>query len=315
MPVYHPVFMDQAYRLLRSLCIYCHHFRISRKEIHRYECMLRLLQVGLLEEAQMIDALDTADLGEAARKLTLSNVPRLLDDEAVDDGDPDQNDIVMRSREDYVRRVLQKHREEISLGNIRKGKHEGASEKRRELVKEFLARIVLEKKCRGCGGISPVYRKDRYVKIFERDLNEKEKAQMAQEGKKRYDALALARRAQKPRYEQDEGIADIDMSEGEAGAEDEGQGDDLDESGDVVMGDVTPKAKTKRPSRSQRYLSALEVKERLNLLFEKEQDIMSLLYSAKPRPKNAKPFDANMFFLQTLLVPPNRYRPEVGFAA
>lgn len=309
--------MDQAYRLLRSLCIYCHHFRIPRKEIHRYECMLRLLQVGLLEEAQMIDALDTADLGEALRNLTLSNVPRPLDDEAIDEGDPDQNDVVMRSREVYVRRVLQQHRQDISLGNIRKGKHEGASEKRRELIKEFLAKIVLEKKCRNCDGISPVYRKDRYVKIFERDLSEKEKAQMEQAGKKRRDALALARKTRKSRYEQDEGIADIDVSgeEEEAGPEDEGQGDDLDENGDVVMGEATPKAKAAtRPTRAQRYLSALEVKERLNLLFEKEQDIMCLLYSAKPRPKNAKPLDANMFFLQTLMVPPNRYRPEVSFA-
>lgn len=309
--VYHPVFMDQAYRLLRSQCVYCHRFRLARREIHRYACMLRLLQVGLLKEAQMIDAINDSDLSEAIRGMTISDVPQIESDEAQEDGNNVQDNII-RARERYVRETLQKHRQEISLGTIRKGKHEGASEMRRGLIKEFLGKIVLEKTCRTCDGISPAYRKDRYVKIFERELTEKEKAAMIQAGRKKANVLTLTHRQKKPDFDQDEAIADIDLSSNEEEEqEDEGEGEELDENGDVVMGEAASKPAEKlKGVRGQRYLSPTEVKERLNLLFEKEQEMMGLLYHSKPRPKNAEPLDASMFFLQTLLVPPNRYRPE-----
>ena len=310
-PVYHPVFMDQAYRLLRAQCVYCHKFRMPRREIHRYSCILRLLQVGLLHEAQMIDALSESEFGEAFKSLALSDVPQIESDEAEEDGNK-AHDSTMAAREAYVRRVLQAHKHKISLGDIRHGKHEGASEMRRSIIKEFLAGIIKEKKCRSCDGISPVYRKERYVKIYERDLSEKEKAHMAQTGRKRVNALLMARKDKKSRY--DEGVADMDSASNEsASGESEGEGEELDETGDVVMGGSGSKAtETEKatPARAQRFLSTQEVKTRLGLLFDKEQEMLSLLYNSKPRPKGAKPLTADMFFIQTLLVPPNRYRPE-----
>ncbi|KAK3386921.1 hypothetical protein B0H63DRAFT_430722 [Podospora didyma] len=317
-PVYHPVFMDQVYRLLRAQCVYCHRFRMPRREIHRYACMLRLLQVGLLHEAQMVDSFADSEFGEEIYDFRLQDVPTVDHDEAEEEGNTVQDNTI-RAREAYVRRVLQQHKSTINLGDIRQGKHEGASEMRRALVKQFLADIIKEKRCRTCDGISPVYRKDRYVKIFERDLTDKEKAAMLQAGKKRGDALVMALKEKKKRNEfnLDEGIADIDLSSNEDEEEQpdsEGDGDDLDENGDVVMTDAQSKDKTAadsaKPAKAQRYISSMEVKERLNFLFEKEQDMISLLYNSKPRPRGAKPLTASMFFIQTLLVPPNKYRPE-----
>ncbi|KAK1761154.1 hypothetical protein QBC47DRAFT_335191 [Echria macrotheca] len=319
-PVYHTVFLDQAYRLLRAHCVYCGHFRLPRREISRYVCILRLLQFGLLKEAQMIDAFDTSELGDELRKLTLSDVPLLPDDEAIEEGHNVQ-DSVVRAREAYVRHVLRQYRQEIRSEDIRKGKHEGASEMRRAVIKEFLARIVKDRKCNNCGGISPSYRKDRYVKIFERALSPKEKATMAQSGRRRPNVLVreqkrVQKRVQtpkKPENEDDEAIADVDSSyEEEEEPEDEGEGEELDENGDVVMGDtaVVPKEKTKAPEKHQKYVTPLDVRAKLNWLFEKEQEILALVYNAKPRPRKSKPIDASMFFLDTLLVPPNRYRPE-----
>ena len=314
-PVYHPVFMDQAYRLLRAQCVYCHRFRLPRHEIHRYACIFRLLQVGLLHEAQMVDSFSVSELGEQLKNMRLSDVPNVEDDEAEEEGNT-VHDSTMRAREAYVRQVLRDYRLKVSIGDIRKGKHEGAAEMRRALVKEFLAQIVKEKKCRSCDGISPVYRKDRWVKIFERDLSQKERAAMAQAGRKRADALALSRKAKKhSSLHEDEGIADVDSpSEESSGERDsEGEGEELDENGDVVMTDAPTKtkSKSKAPRPAQRYLSTMEVKGRLELLFEKEQEILSLFYNSKPRPRNSAPLTADMFFVSTLLVPPNRYRPEV----
>jgi DNA-directed RNA polymerase I subunit RPA1 len=290
---------------------------MPRHEIHKYICMLRLLQVGLLHEAQMIESFSVSDLGEQLKQMRLSDVPNIEDDQAEEEGG-NLHDSSMRARETYVRQVLRDYRLKVNMGDIRKGKHEGAAEMRRALIKEFLAQLIKEKRCRSCDGISPVYRKDRWVKIFERDLSEKEKAAMAQAGRKRTDALALSRKAKKKDHlHHDEGIADVDSSSEESSGdrESEGEGENLDENGDVVMTDAPAKAqrgKSKNSKPAQRYLSTMEVRKRLEMLFEHEQELLALLYSSKPRPRSAKPLTADMFFVSTLLVPPNRYRPEVG---
>lgn len=314
--------MDQAYRLLRAQCAWCHRFRLPRHEVHKYICMFRLLQVGLIHEAQMIESFSVSDLGEQLKKLRLADVPDVEEDEAEEEGN-NLHDGTMRARETYVRQVLRGHRLKVNIGDIRKGKHEGAAELRRALVKELLAVMVKEKRCKSCDGISPVYRKDRWVKIFERDLTEKEKAAMAQAGRKRTDALALSRKAKKHSdLTPDEGIADVDsLSEDSEERDSEGDGEELDENGDVVMTDAPAKAQRGKPKAAkssnpaQRYLSTMEVHQRLEMLFEKEQELLSLLYNSKPRPRNSQPLSATMFFITTLLVPPNRYRPEVCFRA
>jgi DNA-directed RNA polymerase I subunit RPA1 len=80
------------------------------------------------------------------------------------------------------------------------------------------------------------------------------------------------------------------------------------------MTDAPAKAKQGKPKvakPAQRYLSTMEVHKRLEMLFQQEQEMLALLYNSKPRPRNSKPLTADMFFMSTLLVPPNRYRPEV----
>lgn len=54
----------------------------------------------------------------------------------------------------------------------------------------------------------------------------------------------------------------------------------------------------------------MEVQARLNELFQKEQDLVSLLYDMKPRTRSSPRTTPDMFFITTILVPPNRYRPE-----
>ncbi|KAH8892079.1 beta and beta-prime subunits of DNA dependent RNA-polymerase [Thozetella sp. PMI_491] len=308
-PVYHPVFIDQTYRLLRAQCVYCHGFRLPRKELHRFTCMLRLLQFGLLDEAQEIDSIGQGELER--------------DDQDSDSGTDAEGatfaDPTMRKRDSFVRKALQRRLRNISLDMIRRDKHEGALELRRELIKELMASIVKDKTCRSCAGISPVYRKDRSVKIFERELTAKEKTKMAQAGKKKTDVLLATQRRSKQRAElaSDEAIADLDLSseeQGDSGGDGDDTSEELDQNGDVVMADAvtskTSNSKSHPAPKRDRYLNAKEVLERLNLLFEKEQDLLGLLYRSTPPHKNLKPLTADMFFLQTLLVPPNRYRPD-----
>ncbi|KAL1887428.1 hypothetical protein Sste5346_010223 [Sporothrix stenoceras] len=298
-PVYHPVFMDQVLRLLRAECIYCHHFRLPPKEINRYACKLRLLQYGLLPEAMNIDA-----IGEDFRSLAVPGLPQI--DVECDDDNGSAIDGVSRARSIYVQQVL--HKQRVLAGDIRKGKHEGASEFRRELVQQFLKDIVVGRQCARCKGISPSYRKDRFVKIFEKPLNSKEQAKMAAGQFKVRDALTLRPKNRRPDVTTlpDEGIADISLDSASDGENDE-PADDLDEYGNVIHKPFADKPVSPQPQ--QRYISTQEVLERLRLLFTNEQDILQLVYNSRPQGRGTQT-TPDMFFIHALLVPPNRYRPE-----
>ncbi|KAG7112145.1 DNA-directed RNA polymerase I subunit rpa1 like protein [Verticillium longisporum] len=302
-PVYHPVFLDQVLRLLRAQCVYCKGLRLRQRDVHLYSCKLRLLQHGLLQAADLIDA-----VGEDFQGLQIPGVTETA--EAEEEGSGADN--LIRAREFFVKRQLKEHK--ATVGDVRKGKHEGALEIRRELIKEFMAAIPKPKRCDTCGGISPPYRKDAFVTFFEKPLSERDAAKMAQTNLRTRDAMTAATPVSKTKsngYTSDEAIADVDssasdadgdvnMAEPNSGSSSESEGQAAKVSGGQI----------KASARSQRYITAMEVRERLRELFDKEQEVLSLVYNSKPLKKKAGKVSADMFFLQTLLVPPNRFRPE-----
>ncbi|KAM3079677.1 hypothetical protein ACMFMG_006090 [Clarireedia jacksonii] len=295
-PVYHPTFMDQVLRLLRSKCKYCHHLKMSRKEVNRYVCKLRLIQHGLLSAAEEIENIEVAQ-------------PKLDADGASDSEEETSVDSVIRRRNAFVKKEIKAAK--ASGWEWRREKHEGVAEARRVVVKSFMKAITAGKACGNCQGISPSYRKDRYVKIFEKSLSVKDKAKMAQGSYRAVNAVQLVQGEKKSpaNRDGDEGIADIDLESNED--DDEGEGDTLDVDGDVVMDGATKlSTKSRVAPLPQRYVDATEVKAALTLLFEKEQEILSLVYNSRSSVKKPAVVKADMFFLQTLLVPPNKYRPE-----
>lgn len=251
----------------------------------------------------MVDA-----IGENFHGLAMPDVPQA---DIADSDSEDQAgaaDGVMRARDAYVRRVLHEYRP--ALG---RRKHEGAAELRTALVGEFFKDIVKTRNCASCRGISPLYRKDRSVKIFEKALSGKEQAKMAQAGLKRSEGIpsqASKKNDRRSGYGSDEGVADLSSNDEEGDASDEGSGDALDEDGDVVPRKASRKQPSEQEATAQRYLSPAEVRHRLTALFEKEQEVLALVYCRQPRAKTTPLLASNMFFLETILVPPNRFRPE-----
>ncbi|KAI9815641.1 MAG: hypothetical protein M1832_005272 [Thelocarpon impressellum] len=316
-PVYHPTFMDQLFRLLRAKCSYCHHLRLSRMEVNRFLCKLRLIQHGLLNEA---DTIDDIHLVPKSGKETLDGTPGSPDGSEIDDSEEDDTNDIIRRRIAFVNRAI------IGRGIKTRGdarsvvKKEAVAEERRAVIKDFLAAIIKGKKCATCNGISPSFRRDKFVKIFQRALGDRDYAQMVQGGFKMTNAAVLLNKQRKKALEKrkqdrmdvDEGIgADISTDEGE----DLNDGESL-EMADDLMEDSTnliTKSKSSKASdkdRAQRYVNPSEVHAALTLLFEKEQDILSLVYSSRVRSKTEPPVTADMLFIRCTLVPPNRFRPE-----
>lgn len=299
-PVYHPTFMDQLLRLLRAKCAYCHHLKLSRKEVNRYLCKLRLFQHGLLGPAQEIDNIEVSQSKDAEASGGSSESE---EESAVDS--------VIRRRNAFVKKSIKAAK--ATPWEWKREKNEGVAEARRAVVKSFMKAITTGKVCGNCSGISPTFRKDRYVKIFEKSLSMKEQAKMAQGNFRTANAVQLMGSSKKDRADPsfDEGIADIDLSSNE---DEEGVGDALDVDGDLVMGDAGSRSSASTKSKVapplQKYVNPMVVKATLALLFEEEQEVLSLIYDSRSTAKKATKVSADMFFLQTLMVPPNKYRPE-----
>ncbi|TVY19931.1 DNA-directed RNA polymerase I subunit rpa1 [Lachnellula arida] len=297
-PVYHPTFMIQLLRLLRAKCTYCHLLRMSRKEVNRYLCKLRLIQHGLLGAAEEVENIENSPQNKEGG------------DSNSEEEAESSIDNVIRRRNAFVKKTIKAAKG--GSWEWQREKNEGVAEARRVVVKAFLKQITSSKTCANCGGISPTYRKDRFVKIFEKALTTNDKTKMSAGSFRAVNPVQILQRAKegKPDADVDEGIADIDLSSND----DEGDGDDLDVDGDIVMGNATAKvnsgSKPKVAAAAQRYVNPLEVKAQLTLLFEKEQEILSLVYDSRSAARKATKVSADMFFLQTLLVPPNKYRPE-----
>lgn len=304
-PVYHPTFMDQTLRLLRAKCDYCHCLKMSRKDINRYLCKLRLIQHGLLDAAEDIDNIEISQKQETTDSTSDSEQESAVDN-------------VIRRRNMFVKKSIKAAK--LEPWEWKRGKNEGVADARRTVVKSFMKAITTGKVCGNCSGISKAYRKDRYVKIFEKDLSIKEKNKMLIGDFHQVDAVQLLQqRASKTKIngDFDEAIADLDLSSNED--DNEGEGDTLDVDGDVVMGGSASKlsagSKSKVVSAPQKYLNPTEVKARLRLLFEQDQEILSLIYNSRSAAKRPTRVSEDMFFLQTLLVPPNKYRPEARTGA
>ncbi|KAH8712233.1 DNA-directed RNA polymerase-like protein I subunit [Phaeosphaeriaceae sp. PMI808] len=300
-PVYHLTFIDQLLRLLRGKCVYCHQFRMARTQINEFVSRLRLIRCGLVREAnEMHEHIDLSK-GKTGK--------RSADDSESDD----DNEDIIGQRNNYVKKCLK--RAGISKHDARsiKEKNDTTSDARRQVLKEFYAQLVVGQKCRNCQGINPTYRKDRGIKIFRKNLSNKHKQQMAQAEKRFQNPLdILARRdakANKQPVHADEGVADMDPESDD----DEGIEMDIDDDeGSLVATEARVKRKSQTAADAadaQEYITAAEVRAAMTLLFEHESDMVRLLYCPYAG-KSTDKLSADMFFMEAVVVPPNRYRME-----
>ncbi|KAF2478246.1 beta and beta-prime subunits of DNA dependent RNA-polymerase [Lindgomyces ingoldianus] len=304
-PVYHVTFIDQLLRLLRGRCGYCQHFKLPRVQVNEYVCKLRLIRCGLVQEANdMHEHID----------LTGGKNSKPADNDSDEGGEG-----IIGQRNDYVRKAMKNAGISKTNAHSLRCKTEAVSDARRQVIKQFYAEMSKSKKCRNCGGINPTYRKDRAIKIFRKNLSAKEKALMAQAEKRIQNPLdILAKREERGSKRQphaDEGVADLDPPT----SEDDDDVDMLDaqEANGTLVAPETmitssrrSEARPEPPENSQEYLTAVEVRAALVLLFERETEILRLVYNPYSRSKSQADISPDMFFFNCVVVPPNRYRME-----
>ncbi|KAI9764013.1 MAG: hypothetical protein M1835_007679 [Candelina submexicana] len=299
---------------------------MARVEVNRFICKLKLIRYGLVGEAEEID-----DMHIRPRGVQNGEMEEDVEDDDDDSGSgaEDADDLIER-RIRFVKFTTRRGESGLKKADPAH-KNEAVAVKRRAVIKEFMTSMTKPKKCANCQGISPGYRKVKSTKIFRKENTKTAKAHNIQGGYKEINPLILRNRERRVKQhakqkagEVDEGIvADIDdMSleeeeeeEEEEAEEDEGLTLGTDgalptDTGHEMEARVAVKAAKSKQQGKDTYVSSVEVHALLVRLFEKESEIMSLVYNSRVPSMGHESIIADMFFVKDILVPPNRYRPE-----
>lgn len=264
--VYNPLFFSQLFIFIRSSCLYCHHFRLSNLEVHRYACKLKLIQYGLLLECTELDDMiakgkddidmDEAEEGEEGETKSKSGM------------DPKLKRELMARRELFVDTAIA-----TALSEGRTSHHgvntTSIGEERKHTIHEFYKKLLSRPRCDNCGMYSPTFRKDGFTKLFENSLRDKQIANNRVKGLNRPDMLRANSTT----------------------------------SANSSRNETMPNIKHKGGSK---YILSTEVRNILNAVFKKEQNIINKVFNSKPLA--TQNITADMFFLTSMVVPPTRFR-------
>lgn len=131
-PVYHPIFFDQLFRLLKATCVYCFRLRMAKIEVNRYANKLQLLQHGLVIEAYEVDTFHIFKKGGREE-------------------DPNDLDNIIDRRNAFVQEKI-KHSQEISRSQGAPEHITAIEHERRQVIREFLKDLGGSGTCNNCKG-------------------------------------------------------------------------------------------------------------------------------------------------------------------
>ncbi|KAH9850735.1 beta and beta-prime subunits of DNA dependent RNA-polymerase [Lenzites betulinus] len=309
-PVFHPLFMANAYHLIRGTCLFCHRFKVSRFVLCKYVAKLRLLEYGFVVAAKALD-----DMHYDTKK------GRRAEDE--DEDEPAES---YEAFEQRVNLYVAAHLATASSSKRDSYKDGLVYQARKEAINDFI-KTSMTKKCQNtsCGAFGYTFRKEGYTKIIEYALTSKQQQQHDFLNIKRPNVLNDQQlKAHSSSRNRTSARASSEASDGEESDEESEGGDDVWSDGEdesiqpVANGAQLPKSasgkvKTAR-GRNERVVPPEECRAHLRRLFHNESVMCSLLFGrhgplAPVNQNNLSIASADMFFMEVLPVSPTRFRP------
>ena len=284
-----PLFFNTLYMLLSAKCTSCHGFRITAVDRIKYIGRLRLLDAGLVYEAQHVASMEPIEKAHVIAEPTKEEGNSTIE---IDGGAGDSADTAVEDSAAFVKRV--RDHVEAALANAENNQtsvpHMAVVKRAQGRCSRVYAsqsesqRIATRVACRYIK-----YRKDGVVEIFQIALSTSAQATAVQRQASvdQVSGLKLdiqTEKTEKPNGPQDGGDA---------------------ASGDEMQVDSTENTPAK--SHGNTFLSTACVREHMRALFTKESEILQLLFGGS----NFSDVNcvADMFFLDVLAVPPSRFRP------
>ncbi|KAJ3025212.1 UNVERIFIED_CONTAM: hypothetical protein HDU68_007368 [Siphonaria sp. JEL0065] len=324
-PCYNPVTFNLLYKLMQSLCYYCHRLRMTRLQVSHFHAKFLLLRAGLLADAVGLDEWIASKVPAkiASGAASGANKTSIVDDEAAEDNaaddaeelDEDDNGIdrmddstndniineflsakprtqeaMIAEIESYVTQKLAEAGMTVSQAEkSMEAKGTLATDMLRKLERQFLASIP-PASCGNCRGISPKFRKEGMHKVFEKELPEKAKTSMRSKNLKFEPVFGNGGRALANQQSKDLG----DDSELQNALRSTDLGEAL-ESSKAIESDSDQEEKDaieagllkKKNSDKARYLSSSEVRAHIQLLFQRDAKILNMVFGTSAELRRA----------------------------
>ncbi|GAA6007137.1 hypothetical protein JCM11491_003019 [Sporobolomyces phaffii] len=323
-PVFHPLYMVQAFQILRGSCTYCHRFLVNDIQLLKQIARLTLLEHGHVVAALAIDqvfvppASSSKGRGGAGKKAA-----RNIEDADEGESTDETVDEFKRRLEAFVDSAIKSGKK--LNGDKDRGRDEYKEsgtvfDVRKRVIAEFLKSLSGKKRCEHCGAYSHRFRKEGHTKVIEYSLVSKQKGVHKALGIKRPNVLLeqalLARPKKASNGMQVDGGDDSDADDAMQ-VEDEVEEEEEDD--DEAIGNV-------RGRQTERIVTPDEVRAHLRRLFRNEEDLVTLIYAphgplARSSAKlptapstststSARPTASpDIFFMDVVSVPPSRFRP------
>ncbi|KAJ1771957.1 hypothetical protein IW140_002938 [Coemansia sp. RSA 1813] len=338
-PVVNPMMFDTLYRFLQGCCPYCHKFTFNRVTATRYVAKLRLLEYGLVQEANDLDDL-----------LPRTNKTGIDLEDGEDNDISTSEDLAPGSKskkggetsEQYIDRINAYVKEKLSASDKSTYKVTMVNQIRRALIKELVGRSR-NANCQNCRGPVPKLRRDGFLKIFREPLTRKQQTAQQTKGLTYRDVMSLdvAGIEKEIKSKQKQAQGGTDTEEGDDSDVESEKESDI-ESGDEEMEsgakntydsiDAHPKKTSSQPQRTSVFITPTHLRNHLRLLFSNEPEIVRLLFQQRDpqmatavealggsnprgltltRPGNLRSSIAlaDMFFIEALPVAPTKFRP------
>ncbi|GJN87219.1 hypothetical protein Rhopal_000164-T1 [Rhodotorula paludigena] len=340
-PVFHPLYMVQAFQLLRGCCTYCHRFLVNDVQLYKQIARLTLLEHGLATAALELDAVfqGPAPVSKAKAAAAAKQRAATAGNDNIEDADAgestDESLDEFRARLDQfvaqqVRAASKGKQVGAGQGQGHKGRDEykesgSVFDVRRRVISQFLKSLGTKRRCEHCGAHAHRYRKEGHTKILEYSLVAKQKAAHSVLGIKRPNVLTderlAAAGAKKASNGKKANGMDVDgASDDDSDAEEDNA---MEVDGAAEEEEDADEADFTRGRQTERIVTPDEVRAHLRRLFVNEQHLVTLIYaphgplaraSAARIPgttsASGKPHaSADIFFMDVVSVPPSRFRP------
>lgn len=299
LPVYNPLVFKSAQKLMKHMCIFCHHFKLEREQIKKYAKKLELILNG--------DIIGAKSLGSD-----------LVDDELLSKEHKEEHPI-----------------DQQALTSWQSGRNTWTSLQFTE-AKAVLNTMMSEmnqKKCKNCGAKVPKITSPIFGRLYQVALSRKDMNANTIKGLQFDPAPLFGRQSNVSDIVVDDNNPDELNPSSSGVSENESTKDDVIDPSEMEQSDtISKKAQRSKGPKKQmkpktnamlglvkdqeicskdRFLTPLEIKEHLRLLWENESHICSLIWDIqqeKIKSWNQSPSHL-MFFIEALLVPPSRFRP------
>ncbi|GAA5858440.1 hypothetical protein JCM8547_007311 [Rhodosporidiobolus lusitaniae] len=303
-PVFHPLYMVQAFQLLRGCCTYCHRFLVNDVQLLKQIARLTLLEHGLVTAALTLDSVFQAPASSKTPKAAAAKAAKAkassdnIEDHEVGESVEESTEEFSKRLEGFVQSCLRaaKKGKQAHMGRDEYKESGMVFDVRRKVIAQFIKSLSGKRRCEHCGAFAHRFRKEGHTKVIEYSLVAKQKGVHRALGIKRPNVLredqlaaAAARNARaangngKMAVDGEEDLDESSESESEAedeedaamevdGAEEaEEEEEDLNEDEDAIG--------SLRGKQTERIVAPDEVRAHLRRLFANEKDLVTLIYS------------------------------------